>query len=181
MATQTKPQIFPEKEPFFIELKVGKELTKYRAWVGPHVVWGITSGPADKVKAVVARMARAEAEPIEDIKSLVASVADYVAAQSLTGITDITVKMGRYFHFGEKMVVMVRAQYLNRYFGGSWWAEVRVAFKGDDGLKALSRHMVMRFVEFEPPHIIDRDKLYNVLYEAARIAYNAYRRAEKHA
>jgi hypothetical protein len=181
MAIQTNPQVFPEKEPFFIELKVGKELTKYRAWVGPHVVWGITEGPADKVKAVVARMARAEAEPVDDIKSLVASVADYVAAQSQTGIVDIAVKMARYFHFGEKMVVMVRAQYLNRYYGGQWWVEIRVMFKGDDGLKALSRHMVMRFVELEPPHIIDRDKLYNVLLRAARIAYNAYRRAEKHA
>jgi len=181
MITQTKPQVFPEKEPFFIELKVGKELTKYRAWVGPHIVKGITKGPADKVKAVVARMARAEAEPIEDIKSLVAAVADYVAAQSQSGNTDITVKMGRYFHFGEKMVVMVRAEYLNRYYGGSWWVEIRAMFKGDDGLKALSRHVVMRFVESEPPHMIDRDKLYNVLYEAARIAYNAYRGAEKQA
>jgi hypothetical protein len=181
MATPKTPQIFPEKEPFFIELKVGKELTKYRAWVGPHVVWGITSGPADKVKAVVARMARAEAEPIEDIKSLVAAVADYVSAQSQTGIVDIAVKMARYFHFGEKMVVMVRAQYLNRDYGGQWWAEIRVVFKGDDGLKSLSKHMVMRYMDFEPPHIIDRDKLYNTLLQAARIAYNAYRRAEKHA
>ena len=181
MASQLKPQIFPEKEPFFIELKVGKELTKYRAWVGPYIVKGITEGPADEVKAVVARMARAEAEPIEDIKSLVAAVADYVAAQSQTGITDITVSMGRYFHLGEKMVVMVKAEYLNRYYGGSWWTEVKVMFKGDDGLKALSRHVVMRIFESEPPHMIDRDKLYNVLYEAARIAYNAYRGAGNHA
>jgi len=179
MATQTKPQVFPEKEPVFVDIKTSKGLTKYRAWVGPYIVHGITEGPVDKVKAVVARMARSEAELIEDIKSLVASVADYVAAQSQSGITDIVVSMGRYFHFGEKMVVMVRAEYLNRYYGGSWWVEIRVMFKGDDGLKALSRHMVMRFVEPEPPHMIDRDKLYNVLYEAARIAYNAYRGAEK--
>jgi len=181
MATQTKPEIFPEKEPFFIELKVGKELTKYRAWVGPHVVWGLTSGPADKVKAVVARMARAEAEPVDDIKSLVASVADYVSAQSQSGNSEITVKIGRYFVYGEKMVVMVRAQYIPRYYGGSWWVEIRVVFKGHDGLKPLSRHMVMRILESEPPHMIDRDWLYNVLLRAARIAYNAYRGAGKHA
>jgi len=181
MATQTKPQVFPEKEPVFVDMKTSKELTKYRAWVGPHVVRGITSGSPDMVKEVVTRMARAEAEPPYVVKSLVASVADYVAAQSQTGNTEVSVKLARHFYFGEKMVVMVRAQYLNRYYGGAWWAEIRVVFVGDDGLKALSRHMVMRFIEFEPPHVIDRDKLYNVLMRAVRIAYNAYRGAEKQA
>ena len=172
MATQNKIQVFPEKEPVFVDIKVGKELTKYRAWIGHYFVKGITEGSADEVKAVVRRMAEARAEPVEEIKALLEVVADYVATHSQTGLTDIAVKMGRHFHFGEKMVVMVKAEYLNRYYGGSWWVEVRVMFKGDDGLKALSKHIVSRIVEFGVA--IDRDRLYNMLYEAARIAFNAY-------
>jgi hypothetical protein len=180
MASQLKPQVFPEKEPTFYELKVGKVYTKYRAWIGPYIAKGITMGPEDKVKEVVRRMAHAKAEPLDVIKSLVESVAEYMSTASESGLMDIGVVLGTFFHLGEYMAIMVKLQRLSGpYSHNRVWGEIKVMFKGYDGLKALSKHVVMRYVEFYAPNKVDKAQLYNVLYEAARIAYNAYGWAHK--
>ncbi len=179
MATQINSQT-TEKEPFFVELKVGKELTKYRAWVGRYVVQGVTSGPKDKVKAVVRRMAQARAEPHDNVKALVEAVTDYVVSAFESGAKDVAVAMGNYFHLGEYMRIAVKIERIYRAYGAELWGMVRVMFKGFDGLKALSKHVVWRYVEFYPPNKVDRNELYNILLEAATIAFNAYGWADKY-
>jgi len=108
MVTQTKSLKSREKEPFFVDLKVGKDLTKYKAWVGTYVVEGVTSGPKDKVKAVVRRMAQARAEPHDNVKALVEAVTNQVMAAIETGSKEVGVVMGNYFHLGEYMRIVVK-------------------------------------------------------------------------
>jgi len=179
MASQINSQIPQEKEPFFIELKVGKDQTKYRAWVGHYVVRGITRGDKEAVKAVVRRMAEAKVDLIEQLKDMIAMVSENVARASETHMVDIGVVMGTYFHLGEYMGVMVRLERLNGAAGGRWWGQVRVMFKGADGNRALSKHVIERYVEFYS-NAVSYDKIYGVLYDMARIVFNAYIWAHRH-
>ena len=180
MVSQTKSLKSREKEPFFVDLKVGKDLTKYKAWVGTYVVEGVTSGPKDKVKAVVRRMAQARAVPHDNVKALVEAVTNQVMAAIESGSKEVGVVMGNYFHLGEYMRIVVKIERIYRPHGTELWGMVRVMFRGDDGLKALARHVVWRYIDFYPNSKVNRDMLYEVLLEAATIAYNAYARAVSH-
>jgi hypothetical protein len=178
MASQTTTQNPTKKEPFFVYIKVGEVYTKYRAWVGDYVVRGLTMGNKEAVKSVVGRMAEARADLIDKVKDLVSMVADHVVKASEARIVDIGLAMGTYFHLGEYIMIQVKVQRLNGHLNERWWGQIRVMFKGADGLKALSKHVVERYVEFYSDKI-SRDKIYNVLYEAARMAFNAYIWAHK--
>ncbi len=180
MASQIKSLNPTEKEPFFVELKVGKELTKYRAWVGSYVVEGVTSGPRDKVKALVRRMAQAEAEPNHNVKALVEAVTDHVMAAIENGAKEVGVVMGNFFLMGEYMRIAVKIERIYRPNGVELWGMVRVTFRGDDGLKALAKHAVWRYVDFSSDNKVDRDRLYRILLRAATIAFNAYKGAGRH-
>jgi hypothetical protein len=182
MAGQLKsqiPQNPTQKEPFFVGIKVRGEVAKYKAWVGDYVAHGITAGNKEAVKEVVARMAAAQYDLIDKLKQLAATVVDNVVAASRSNAYDIGTHMGTYFHLGEYMAVMVKIQRVTHPRAASkWWGEIRVMFKGSDGHKALSKHVVGRYVEFYSD-IVPRDKLYNVVSEAMRIAFNAYMWAHK--
>jgi hypothetical protein len=174
MASGNEIQIFPEKEPVFIEIKSTKDRIRYRAWIGHFVARGVTMGSVDRLKEVVARMARAEAEP-KPVKHLVDMATDYVVNASMYGLMDIGVVLGTHFHMGEYLGVMVKLQRLNSpYYSTRVWAEIRAFFKGYDGLMSLARHSVLSYIEFYAPNMVDRDKLYRTIYQAVRIVYNAY-------
>jgi hypothetical protein len=173
MNSQINSQIPKEKEPFFIELKVGEEQSKYRAWVGNYVVHGITAGEKEAVKAVVRRIAEAKVDLIEQLKDMIAMVSEHVARASETHMVDIGVVMGTFFHLGEYMGVMVKLERLNGAAGGRWWGRVRVMFKGADGNRALAKHVIERYVEFYS-NVVDYNKIYGILYDMARRVFNAY-------
>jgi len=176
MATQLKSQIPTKNAPIFWEIKERGEWTKYRAWVGDYVVDGLTANK-EAAKEVVNRMAAAENDLIDKLKQLVSSVVDNVVAASQSGSADIGVYMGMTFHLGEYMAIKVTIQRVTHIRANTrWWGRVVVMFKGYDGYRVLSRHKVWRYVEFYTD-TVPRDKLYNVIYEAARIAFNAYKRA----
>jgi hypothetical protein len=179
MTTQLKSQTPPKKDPVFWEIKVRGEVAKYRAWIGDYVVRGITAGDKDKVREVVNRMAAARNDLIDRLKQLVEAVVDNVVASSKSGAYDIGTYMGTVFHLGEYLGIMVKIQKVTTPRTTSrWWGEIRVVFKGYDGHKALSKHIVGRYVEFYTD-TIPREKLYSVIYEAARIVFNAYWWASK--
>jgi hypothetical protein len=78
------------------------------------------------------------------------------------------------FHLGEYISIMVKLERVTHVRAASkWWGEIRAVFSGFDGHKAVSKHMVVRYVEFYSD-VVPRDKLYNVVYESARIVFNAY-------
>jgi hypothetical protein len=180
MATQTNTtQVFPQNQPIFIDVRTKGSLVKYRAWVGPHIVRGLTKGPVEKAKEVVARIARATEDVPDVVRELVHNVTDYIVENS--HLTEVAVMLSTFFLFGEYIAIRVRLQRLNGPISnGRVWLHVTVLFKGDDGLKALSRHVVERFFELYAPNQVDRDQVYNVIYTAARIAFNAYKGAGKH-
>jgi hypothetical protein len=98
---------------------------------------------------------------------------------SKSGSSDIGTYMGVVFHLGEYMGIMVKIQRITTpRVNSRWWGMVKVMFKGYDGHKVLSKHKVWRYVEFYDD-VVPRDKLYNVIYKTARIAFNAYRWASK--
>jgi hypothetical protein len=173
MASQINSQIPQKKELFFIELKVGKDQSKYRAWVGHYVVRGKSRGDKEAVEAVVRRIAEAKVDLIDQLKDMIAMVSENVAKASETSMVDIGTVMGTYFHLGEYLGVMVRLERLNGAAGGRWWGQVRVMFKGADGNMALSRHVIERYVEFYS-NTVSYDKIYSILCEMARMVFNAY-------
>jgi hypothetical protein len=179
MAQTINTQNPTKKDPIFLEIKVRGEWAKYRAWVGDYVVDGITANNKEAVKEVVNRMAAAQSDLIDKLKQFVDHVVDNVVATSKTGSYDIGTYMGTYFHLGEYMAVMVKIQRITTpRVNSRWWGMIKVMFKGSDGHKALSKHIVWRYVEFYTD-TVPREKLYNVIYFAARMAFNAYWWASK--
>lgn len=162
------------KKPVFLRVKDVKDHTKYKALVDVYTVSGLTAGGREAVEEIVTRMAEAKADLVDKVKSVVATVADNVATASGSGAVDIGMAMGVYFHLGEYMVIAVKIQRITYPRAVSrWWGVVGVSFKGFDGHASLSRHTVKRYVEFYTDKV-DRDKLYSILYETARTAFNAY-------
>ena len=182
MVTQTitqKSQTSTKKSPIFWEIKVRGEWAKYRARVGDYVAGGLTENKEESVREVVNRMAAAENDLIDKLKQLVSSVVDNVVAVSQSGASDVGTYMGTTFHLGEYMGIKVTIQRVTHPRASTrWWGRVMVMFKGYDGYRVLSKHKVWRYVEFYND-TIPRDKLYNVIYEAARIAFNAYKWSSK--
>jgi hypothetical protein len=175
MATQTKTQIPTQKPVFFKKVKVVGEIAKYKAFIGDYLVRGITAGSEAAVREVVNCMAAAPHDLIDKVRQLVASVVDNVIAVSKSGVFNVGTYAGVVFHLGEYIGVMVKLERVTHIRAASkWWGEIRVIFKGNDGHKALSKHVVVRYVEFYSD-VVSYDKLYNTVYEATRIAFNAYR------
>jgi len=178
MATQLKSQIPTKNTPIFWEIKERGEWAKYRAWVGDYVVDGLTANK-EAAKEVVDRMAAAENDLIDKLKQFVNHVVDNVVEVSKSSSLDIGVYMGTQFHLAEYMAVKVTLQRVTHPRATSkWWGQIKVMFKGYDGYRVMSKHKVWRYVEFYSDPI-PRDKLYNVIYEAARIAFNAYKWSAK--
>jgi hypothetical protein len=180
MAIQLKPQITQnptKKEPLFWniwKLKVRGDEVKYKAWVGNYLVCGITRGDREAVKDVLNRMAAAENDLIDKVKQLVDQVVENVVMASKSGSYDIGLFMSTIFHVAEFMGIIVDIKRpFNPRLSSKWWGKIKVVFKGADGHMAFSKHGVVRYVEFYGD-VVPRDKLYNVIYEAARIAFNAY-------
>ena len=174
MTQNQQTQTPMKKGQLFLKVKVDKDITKYKAWVGNYMVRGLTAGGREAVEEVVTRMAEAKVDLIDKIKSLIASVANNVAAISESGAMDIGIVAGTSFHLGEYLAVMVKIQRVTHPRASSrWWGQIRITFKGFDGHKALSKHVVERYVEFYTDKV-DKNKLYSVLYETARMAFNAY-------
>jgi len=170
MEPQTKPHS-TKREISFKDIKVRGELAEYKAWIGSYMVRGITK--AEGVKSVLTRMSETRAELIDKLERIVVSVVENVAAGMETGAMDVGVYMGTYFQLGEYLGVAVKIQRVThpRVYN-RWWGVVRSVFRGYDGLIVNSRHAVKRYVEF--PDNVDRAKLYDVICQTARIAYNAY-------
>jgi hypothetical protein len=174
MTPNQQTQTPTKKDQLFLKVKVDRDITRYKAWVGNYMVRGWTAGGREAVEEVVTRMAEAKVDLIDKIKSLVTSMANNVVAASESGAVDIGMAMGTFFYLGEYLAVMVKIQRVTHPRASSrWWGQVRITFKGFDGHKALSKHVVERYVEFYTDKV-DRNKLYSVLYEAARLAFNAY-------
>jgi hypothetical protein len=176
MTQNQQIQTLTKKDQLFLKVKVDKDITRYKAWVGNYMVRGWTAGGRDAVEEVVTRMAEAKVDLIDKIKTLVASVANNVATASESGAVDIGMAVGTFFHLGEYLAVMVKIQRVTHpHVSSRWWGQIRITFKGYDGHKALSEHVVQRYVEFYTDKV-DKDRLYSVLYETARVAFNAYGR-----
>jgi hypothetical protein len=177
MASQIKSQIPTQKQVFFKKVKVAGEIAKYEAFIGEYLVRGITAGSKAAVEEVVNRMAAASHDLIDKVKQLVASVVDNVIAVSKSGVFNVGTHAGVVFYLGEYIGVMVKLERVTHVRAASkWWGEIRAVFKGSDGHKAVSKHVVVRYVEFYSD-MVPLDKLYHVVYEAVRIAFNAYRHA----
>jgi hypothetical protein len=136
--------------------------TRYKASIGDYFVYGVTSGGEKSVKDVLARMSAARAELTDELKRVVTSAVNTAVAASESGALDIGVAMGTL------RVTHPRAT-------SKWWGVIRAMFKGFDGHKARSTHIVQRYVEFYTDKV-DRDKLYRILYEVTQMAFNAYGR-----
>jgi len=163
------------REPVILKIKVGADAAKYKALVSDYFAYGVTAGSKEAVSDVLARMSAARADLTDSLKHMIASVADNVVAASESGAMDVGVAVGTLYS-GEHFAVMVKVHRVTHPRATSkWWGVVYAMFKGFDGHKTQSRHIVRRHVEFYTDKI-DRDKLYRVLYEAARIVFNAYGR-----
>ncbi len=179
MASQIKSQNPTQKQVFFKKVKVVGEIAKYEAFIGDYLVRGITAGSEAAVREVVNRMAAFQYDLIDRVRQLVASVVDNVIAVSKSGVFNVGTYAGVVFHLGEYIGIMVKLERVTHIRAFSkWWGVIKVVFKGFDGHKTLSRHVVVRYVEFYSD-MVAHDKLYNVVYEAARIAFNAYKYASK--
>jgi septum formation topological specificity factor MinE len=153
---------------------------RYRALVGDHVVHGVTIGGEPAVMGVVNRMARAEADLLPKLRSMVEAIVDHVVKATEVGVNNVEVAMGAFFHTSEYLEVSVNIRRLAispTWDSGRWWGVVKAMFKGEDGHKPLSKHVVE--YHFESYGAVDRDILYSRTYQAARMAYNAYVWANK--
>jgi hypothetical protein len=165
-----------EKEPQILtrilKVKADADSVTYEALVNSYFVRGTTAGGEEAVRDVLARMGAARADLPDDLRRIVASAADTAAAASESGALDIDVVM-KTLSLGEHIAVMVELHRVTHPRAASkWWGMVRAVFKGFDGHTAQSEHVVQRAVEFYTDKV-DRDKLYRVLYEVARMAFNA--------
>jgi hypothetical protein len=161
-----------KKELLILKMKADADNTTYEALVNDYVVHGSTAGGEEAVRDVLARMSAAQADLTDDLKRIVASAADVAVAASESGALDISVTMGT-FHLGEYLAVAVEIHRVTHPRATSkWWGVVRAVFKGFDGRRAQSEHVVERTVEFYTDKV-DRDRLYRVLYGATRMAFNA--------
>jgi hypothetical protein len=170
METQTKSQNL-KKELFFKDIKVRGELASYSAWVGDYAVRGITKADEEGIKSLVARMSEAKADLIDKLERMVASVAESAVANMEAGIMDISMYAGTSFHLGEYLGVVLKIRWSVRVYN-RWWGVTYAVFKGYDGLITNSRHVVRRYVEF--PEDVNLAELYSAIYQATRMAYNAY-------
>ncbi len=176
MATQINSQTPTVNQVFFKKIKVSGEIAKYKAFIGYYLVRGITAGSEAAVREVVNRMAAAQNDLIDKVRQLVASVVDNVIAVSKSGVFNVGTHAG-VVHLGDYIGIMVKLERVTHIRAASkWWGVIKVVFDGYDGHMVRSKHMVVRYVEFYSDNV-PRDKLYNVVYEAARIAFNAYKRA----